>query len=398
LNDVSALISGSLTDFERVFAPSFLAAVTPEQIRTGVGQISATTGACTSIRITSRQGGYGALAEALTVNMYSIPVSITVEDKPPHKIIGLFLKTPVKISANFDSVIKDLSALPGSTSLCVVDIANKKVLAQKDTSRAQPIGSTFKLYVLGELARCTQAGTHRWSEVTAIQDRYKSMPTGDMKAWPDESPVTLHTLASLMISKSDNTATDHLLHFLGRQQVEAILAPMGHGNPALNIPFLSTADAFKLKFTGGGRRGRAYASMNVGQRRTMLESIATIPLDSINFTSDPIMPDSVEWFATTADLCRAMGYLSTAATTPAQAPLLGILGINRGIGVDQTTWPVVGYKGGSETGVLNMTYYLQRKDGRQFALSCSWVRTDKELDLDAFSAIVGGAIRVLASQ
>jgi len=57
----------------------------------------------------------------------------------------------------------------------------------------------------------------------------------------------------------------------------------------------------------------------------------------------------------------------------------------------------VGFKGGSETGVLNFTYYLQRKDGREFVLSASWLNTEHDVKLEDFTAVIGGAVRVLAA-
>jgi hypothetical protein len=92
-----------------------------------------------------------------------------------------------------------------------------------------------------------------------------------------------------------------------------------------------------------------------------------------------------------------MDYLYNTSRTNRLPQTQGVLGINRGIEIDSITWPVVGYKGGSEPGVLNMTYFLQRKDGRRFALSASWMRTDNDVDLEVFSAFLGGAVRVLSS-
>ena len=49
--------------------------------------------------------------------------------------------------------------------------------------------------------------------------------------------------------------------------------------------------------------------------------------------------------------------------------VMEILSANPGIGVDPAVWPFVGYKGGSEFGVLNLTWLLQRADGRWFFLA-----------------------------
>src|SRR5690606_39753601 len=43
-----------------------------------------------------------------------------------------------------------------------------------------------------------------------------SLPTGILQEWPVGTPMTIQSLATLMISISDNTATDVLLRVAGR--------------------------------------------------------------------------------------------------------------------------------------------------------------------------------------
>jgi len=156
---------------------------------------------------------------------------------------------------------------------------------------------------------------------------------------------------------------------------------------------------FALKFTRDGKPAEVYAESNEEQRRNMLRTMtASVPLESIQFVEEPILPDKVEWFATTADLCRAMDWLRKRSKEAAASPLLGVLGINHGVDVNTDVWTTIGYKGGSETGVLNMTYLLERKDGRWFALSASWLNTTSAVDLAAFAGIVKSAIQVLEAE
>ena len=73
-----------------------------------------------------------------------------------------------------------------------------------------------------------------------------------------------------------------------------------------------------------------------------------------------------------------------------------ILATNPGVQVDRKQWSYVGFKGGSEPGVLSMTWYLERKDGRAFVLSL--VVNDTRHDIDAAAAIkvAEAAIALLA--
>jgi hypothetical protein len=86
----------------------------------------------------------------------------------------------------------------------------------------------------------------------------------------------------------------------------------------------------------------------------------------------PIHVDDIEWFASASDLCRAMNWLRIATELGPAAPLRGVLAINPGLSVSKEAFPFVGYKGGSETGVLNLTYLLRAKDGTWYAASAGW--------------------------
>ena len=53
----------------------------------------------------------------------------------------------------------------------------------------------------------------------------------------------------------------------------------------------------------------------------------------------------------------------TSVSSPNRVHLVG------SIGLDRATWPTVWFKGGSEPGVLSMTWLLQRKGARTSARS-----------------------------
>jgi beta-lactamase class A len=226
---------------------------------------------------------------------------------------------------------------------------------------------------------------------------HMSLPSGVMQDWPHGAPVTLHTLATNMISISDNTATDHLLAVLGRENVERRQATMGHTEPARNRPFMSTLEMFRLKFTNEGRPAHRYATLDEAGKREMLRALAaTQGRDTVEYADTVMLADKVEWFARTPDLVRAMDWFRTTSGGDVNAPVLRVLGVNPGVEIDKATWPYVGYKGGSETGVLNMTYLLRHRNGDWYAVSVSWMRGDGECDLARFAGLVERAIGLLA--
>ena len=417
-NDVCSIVSKKQLKFDTVFTASFIKQVPPMQLAMGVNQLTAQTGACVGIKITKRTNNTVAKGEISTVNGYSIPFDLTIEPGPPYLIAGLFLHSPEKSGGDLSSTLEEFKKLKGAKSLCVVNLTHGKVVASLDTALSLPIGSAFKLYVLGELTRSCIAGEHRWDEVIKLDAKRISLPSGVTQKWPIGSPITLHTLATEMISISDNTATDHLLLHLGRKKVEDHQKVMGHHDPSLNAPFLTTFNMFVLKNTSSKTReiensktrelenskSHAFLKMSRDERRKLVESIdswtsqegprPSKPEDFF-FNSIPVLVDSIEWFATTPDLCRAMDWIRRTSSQQNAKPMLEILGVNPGLNIDEDAFPVIAYKGGSEPGVLNMTFLLQRKDTEWFAVSASWMDKEEEVDLAQFSSLVTQFISAL---
>lgn len=393
LNDVCTIFSGKPVQFDTIFTAQFLEKVPPAQLQLIVKQVTAESGPCSSIRVTDQRSSYQVFAEGTTTTGWLLPFILTVEMAPPHKIAGLFVRPAVKPTVDMNSVVEEFKSLPGKTSLMVVDLSSGVTLASHASSERLPIGSTFKLYVLGELV----TSMHKWEEITRIDSSRYSLPSGSLHTWPHGSPITLHTLACQMISVSDNTATDHLIHVLGADAVQRKQALMGHSAPEVNDPFLSTREMFLLKFTDQGASARAYARAEPDERRQILRRVNdTFDLSDISLSSAPVLPDSVEWFASTAELIRAMEWFHIASTTQEGSAALDILEINPGLQLDRSKWKRICYKGGSETGLINMSYLLQSTEGKWYALSATWLNTQNAVDDRAFSTLVERTIRLLA--
>lgn len=393
LNDVCAIFAGNSVQFDTIFTAQFLEKVPPMQLRMIVGQVTAESGPCNSIRVTDQRSAYQVFAEGTTSSGWLLPFTLTVETTPPHKIAGLFVRPPVKPTVDINSVVDEFKGLPGSASLMVADLSSGITLATHNSAERMPIGSTFKLYVLGSLL----TSMHKWEEVTFIDSSLYSLPSGVLQTWPHGSPITLHTLACQMISISDNTATDHLLHVLGQKAVQRHQAIMGHSAPEVNDPFLSTREMFLLKYSDQGAQAHAYARADVAERHAILDHVRdTFSLADMSLSSSPVLPDSVEWFASTAEVVRALDWFRIASTTQEGKTALDILEINPGLQLDRTKWKRICYKGGSEPGLINMSYLLQNNEGKWFALSATWLNTQAAVDDLKFAALVERTIRLLA--
>ncbi len=400
LNDVCALLNLKSMQFDTVFTAEFLQKVPPMQLTMATQQLTKESGGCVSIRVVDSTSAYQCTAEVVTVNGYTIPVTMSIRRNPPHLIEGLFLKPPMRVGSTLESVIKDLKALKGTTSLSAINLSRKHILAAHDSSTYLPIGSTFKLYVLGTLAEQIRLGKRRWDDVVILDTSIRSLPSGILQTWPHGSPVTLHTLATLMISQSDNTATDLLMHELHQDSIERMQSRMGHSNASLNIPFLTTRDVFLLKFSNDGQGAHDYAGLRAADRRKYLDRInEQTPLSAVRFVDTAVVPDRVEWFARTTDCIRAMDWLRDGRLSPA---VLDILTVNKGLDINSKQWPYAGYKGGSEPGVINMTYLLRHSSGDWYALSASWMNPDNSTTRESgvneatFAGLVQRAIQLLA--
>jgi hypothetical protein len=270
------------------------------------------------------------------------------------------------------------------------------------------IGSAFKLWVLAALADMINSGDAKWDDTLAIQDALKSLPSGVMQDQPDGKTFTLREYADKMISISDNTATDHLIHRLGRDRCEQAMrrACLQHGDA--NQPFLTTRDLFVLKLSGSDDLAKRYMSAATDSRRALLPDLAkeTPKLALAALWKNPRYIDRLEWFASGIDMTRSLiildtlsrpGQTNTGDPRPSQPALREILSLNPGIPIDKKTFPFIGFKGGSEPGVLTLNFFLERNDNRRFALSIMFNDTKKPIDEPLAIALATRAIEFLGT-
>lgn len=240
--------------------------------------------------------------------------------------------------------------------------------------RARPLGSAFKLYVLGALAEAVRTGRATWDEPLAIRDEWKSLPSGTMQNLPAGTTLPLRTFANQMISISDNTATDHLIHRLGRGAVERQQFTFGTRDPLANIPLPTTRELFQLKLTDYPKLLREYRRLPRPARSGYLTDVVDpMPLPGAEEAAgwtNPRSIDDVEWFASPKDICSAFSGLRTLAATPGLEPVDQALSINDGgLLLDAGTWRKIWFKGGSEPGVVTLNYLAETTTGQTFVVS-----------------------------
>ena len=390
-------------DYERLFATEFLAKIPAAQLTAIFTQYFSQLGRCTTTKVSKAQSENAAEFEFRFEKGFRVQVNISVNAPAPNLIDSLWFGNPTSLASSLSDLTNELKTLPGETSILVARLSDESMipLVAHNTDRELAIGSAFKLFVLTELAREVNANERKLSDVVALDDSAYSLPSGTLQTWPRGSPVTLHTLAAFMISISDNSAADHLMKILGRERVESALAETKHAKPQMDMPFLSTLELFKLKGEPTHKAAEQYLSLDVnGRRKFLAEQIARVKREDAKPYPDgkPAYIDRIEWFASTSDLCRVMNWLrqKTEAGMPA-APLRDVLAINPGSGLNipRERWSFIGFKGGSEPGVLNMTYLLRSTTAQWYAMSISWNDAQSPLEIGRVIAIVQRALQII---
>ncbi len=250
---------------------------------------------------------------------------------------------------------------------------------------ARPLGSMFKLYVLRAAARKIPD----WNTKLTIKPELKSLPSGQLQDRPDGSEVSVMEAAKLMIAISDNTATDLLIHKVGRKAVEA--------TQSRNVPFLTTRELFALKGADYPTHAKRYLSLGEKQRRKYLdEVVAKVPLNAITAWVPPRELDTIEWFGSPADVCAAHAKLRGLKDRRVEGVMTQHDG---GLGLDPKRWRSVWFKGGSEPGVVDLGYSARTKDGRTFFVTAMASDTAAPLDEgnvgSELSALAKGAFTLM---
>lgn len=396
-DDVLRLLQGEEIEDE-VFDENFHNAVPPAQFRALTGQVKAAQGPALEIMsVSPRNANSGILKIRFEKSIGT--VNIDLETTEPHRISGLLLTGFEAAGVSLDDVLSAIDALPSRQGVLIqpLDAADLPPVAALDPGGRYAIASAFKLYIMAELDRSIRAGERQWSDV--VQLGPKSHPSGISQNWPDGSPVTLHTLATLMISISDNSATDTLIRIIGQDRLANIVAAAGHHDPSQLRPFLMTRQAAALKMpVHSDRRGRFLAA-GPAQRTTLLaEFDPALTLDSLDYrilTGRPNFIDQLEWFATPQDMIKLLQYIDQNASEETRA----ILTINPGIGSDAALkWAYFGYKGGSEPGVLSYNFLLRAKSGQGYAVSINWNNEDQALQESELLALTTRLINLLSQQ
>jgi len=380
---------GGKVPYSDYFDPHFQTAVPEPQFKTFSDGLIAQYGQPVAIdKITAANDRSGTVLLRLERGVATVLLDVGVAADA--RVTGLRVTGVTVVGDNFDKISEEIAKLPGQTGFLVAELGETGIrpLAAANADRQFAVGSTIKLYILDELAAQDAAGKRKWSDVVPLS--HFSFSSAATANWPGDTPVTLQTLANWMISVSDNGATDTLIHLLGREAIEARMKSAGHSDTSRNIPLLTTVEAFALKGNNFNDLRPRFVKGDDGAQRKLIEDnqdrLTLANVDGVSFTAGPRFIDSLEWFASPNDIARLMIDLRSRQSKT----LLAAMAINNGVGpVAAADWAYLGYKGGSENGVLSMSLLGQRKsDGKWFVVTASWNNPDANVETAPLIALV----------
>lgn len=389
-------------EIEAAFHESALAELPAEQLRAAFVQLAGDY-RLTALTAAGSTALSGEIADT-TGQRWRLQLAVA-DGAEESQITTLFFQPPLAdppAFASWDEAGESLRRLAGQVTFLAaeVDGATCRPLASHDPDVRGPLGSVFKLYVLGALADAVEAGEVAWDDDIVVDEALLSLPSGVLQAAEPGTSVPVAEAARLMISISDNTATDHLIALLGRETVEQAQVAYGHGAPDVNRPLLTTRELFQLKWQVDDTARAGYLDASEAGRRAFLDELADGPLEvDVAGAISPVAPDDLEWFASADELCSALALLDQTAAEPGFEPVAEALGINPLVRLDDTgRWTRFAAKGGSEPGVLAYAFLLERADdGRVFAFTATML-DGEQVDQDAAVPVVEGALALLAEE
>ena len=385
--EVSARVAGEPAGLEDLFTRSFFMHISLKGLAGVLSGVHEKNGAVTRIVLISSGPASGHYIFETSLG-YRVPAALGL-DPESGKINNLFFGAASRIDPVLAAAAASLAALPGRTGLLVRRLdGSGETLQALNENEYFASGAAFKLYVLGALLDRKVP----WSKVFTLKDEDRSLPAGLLDTWPDGAPLTAHTLAALMLSSGDNTASDALVSGLGRRNIENALPALGASSPARLRPFLKTSEMFRLR--ADSQASLKYINLADGEKYRFLAGLSAVPLPAADLRPSAFGLDKIEWPSSPADLCRVMDYLRVKDDRRA----LELLAMNQGPVPAGDPFLYSGYRGASEPGVLSMTWLLKGERAGWYCLSASWNNNAEKLEEARFFAIMRSALDALAGQ
>jgi beta-lactamase class A len=376
------------------FSPDFFQGVPREKLIEGLKYNTKQLGQIQRVRICKITDPWSGELELIGEDDKRMRVIVKLETGPQSRFNFVLFHPIDRADDTWARLESDLAKLPGKNGVSIWKLTPQiEKLFSRNATEPLAVGSSLKLLILSLLCDDIAAGKRKWSDTITLRDEARSLPSGQLQDWPTGSPVTLHTLATLMLSRSDNTAADHLMLTLGREALEEHQKKVNILHPERNRPFLRTNELFKLKLVLTSQQSQSFLQRTPESKRDYLPELAKVPLGTPRMPEVPQNIDQIEWFFCTEDLARLLDRLRQ---SPLQAEVLPLMAITRPFDIDDFAWKYLGFKGGAEVGVLNLSLLGQlRSSSEWYAFSFTWNDPEKPLNEPLWIHFVERSLRLV---
>jgi len=132
-----------------------------------------------------------------------------------------------------NQLLERIKALPGHTGMYFKNLATGETIEYCADESFGP-ASVIKLPVFMHIARLIDRGLIDPAETICCRHEDKLGGCGALRAFTDEPDVSIATLCELMMTISDNSATNLLIHRIGMDALNEAFAQMGLKTTKLN--------------------------------------------------------------------------------------------------------------------------------------------------------------------
>lgn len=133
-------------------------------------------------------------------------------------------------------IMERLSALEGKIGFYYKNLVNGKTIEYNADEGFRP-ASVIKFPMFAEICRRVKAGEVSFSDIIHVYDEEKIPGCGALRSYRGDLDVDLETLCKLMITISDNTATNVLIRYFGAESLTNGFREMGLKVSSLNRRF-----------------------------------------------------------------------------------------------------------------------------------------------------------------
>ncbi len=139
-------------------------------------------------------------------------------------------ESPVKTVIDYEKlkreIEQEIKQFPGTTSVIFCDLATGKKI-EINPDEVYESASLVKLPIMVEIYNAIDRGKLKSDSKIELKDSYKVGGSGILKNKPAGSQWRIKQLTELMITQSDNTATDMLIDLVGMKAVEKTAKELG---------------------------------------------------------------------------------------------------------------------------------------------------------------------------